>query len=93
MSAKDVEEIKKGLKAGTLVMGTDAVAKRLKLGKISKVFLCSNCIEQVKLDMERYAKMSDLEIVSMKETNEELGVICKKPFSIAVLGISSQEKQ
>jgi len=82
-----VEEIKKHLKDKKLVIGTDRTLKLLKLGRLSKVFLAVNCAAPVKADVERYSKMSGAEVQSISLPNEELGVICTKPFSISVLGI------
>ena len=86
-AADYVIEIRKLLESNKIVIGTDEVMKLLKLGKISKVFITSNCPDSVKEDLEKYAGISKAEVVQLDIPNEELGVVCKKPFSISVAAI------
>ncbi|MBD3309681.1 50S ribosomal protein L30 [Candidatus Woesearchaeota archaeon] len=88
---KDVSaEIKGLLKEGKLVIGTSSVLKGLRSGRISRVFVSSNCPADVKEDIDNYSKLAGAEIVQLKYPNEELGDMCKKPFSISVLGVSKE---
>lgn len=80
-------EVRRLMEAGKLEIGTELVLKKLKTGKISKVFLTSNCPEEVKEDIERYAALSKAEVVQLDMPNEELGIVCKKPFSISIAGL------
>ena len=80
-------EIKKMLKAGNLVLGTERSMKSLKLGKIQKVMLSSNCPAKVEKDISYYAGLAGAEFQKLDYPNDELGVICKKPFSISVLAV------
>jgi len=80
-------EIKKLLKAKSLVIGTENTLKNLKLGRIGRVILSSNCPDKVAEDLGYYAGLSKAETIRVPYPNEELGVICKKPFSISVLSI------
>lgn len=83
-----IEEIRKMVKEGKAVVGTREVLKQLKLGKISKVYITVNCPERVKKDVENYASLSGATVVQLDQPNDELGVLCKKPFSISVLGLA-----
>ena len=85
---KDIQEIRKTLKQGNYIIGTDRGIKELKLGNIEKVFLASNCKEQTKEEAEKTAKLTKTEVITLKQPNEELGVICKKPFAISMLSIT-----
>ena len=85
LADKTITEIKKLLKDKKLIIGTSRTIKNLKLGKISKIFLSSNCPAHVKDDINYYSKLTDIAIVKLKYPNNELGVICKKPFSISIL--------
>jgi large subunit ribosomal protein L30e len=85
-----VEEIKKNLRSKRLVLGTERTIKQLKLGHVSKVFLSSNCQESVRKDVNYYGSLGGCAVESLDVPNEELGVICKKPFSISVAGILKQ---
>ncbi|MBL7054783.1 ribosomal L7Ae/L30e/S12e/Gadd45 family protein [Candidatus Woesearchaeota archaeon] len=80
-------ELKKLLKENNPVIGTDKTIKSLKRGKISKVIITSNCPEKVQEDIEHYSGLAKAEVLKTKYPNDELGVICKKPFAISVLSI------
>ena len=79
-------ELKKLVKEGKIIIGTNKVMKTLKLGKLKEVYLSSNCPKYTKDDVKHYAKLNNVKVNELKESNEELGTICKKPFSISVLG-------
>ena len=85
--AESISEIRKIIKQGKAAIGTNEVMKKLKLGKISKVYVTSNCPLPVKKDVKYYAGLSGAEVVQLKQPNDELGVLCKKPFAISVLGL------
>ena len=84
-------EIKKLIKAKKLVVGTERTIKSLKLGRVEKVIISSNCAENVVDDLNYYASLNKTETVKVNYPNDELGVICKKPFSISVLSILKGE--
>jgi len=82
-----IAEIKKHISDKKLVIGTKSIIKNLKLGKLEKVFITSNCAENVKNDISYYGSMSGCKLEQLKIPNEELGAICKKQFSISVAGL------
>lgn len=84
----NAEEIKKLVKTQKLIIGTDVTLKELKAGNISKVFAASNMKEDVRQDFKRYCDISKAEFIELDIDNTELGTICRKPFSISVLGQS-----
>jgi len=83
----DIEDIRKNLKSEKQIIGTEETVKALKLGKLSKVYLASNCNPIVRKDIEHYAKLSNTELVMLDIPNDELGVACRKTFSISVLSM------
>lgn len=80
-------EIKNLLGDDKLVIGTDRSMKNLRQGNVQKVFLSSNCNAETVEDFEHYANMSEVEVEHLEAPNDELGVVCKKPFSISVISI------
>ena len=80
-------EIKKILKSGNILLGTERTVKGLRLGKVEKVFVSSNCPARVEKDLNYYAGLSGAEMHKLEFPNDELGIICKKPFSISVLSV------
>jgi len=89
---KKILEIRKLMKTDKAVVGTERTLKLLKLGKIEKVYVTVNCPENVKNDLDYYNKISKFSIVNLKYPNEELGTICKKLFSISILGVKKESK-
>jgi|TARA_B100002003_G_C14071923_1_gene515722 large subunit ribosomal protein L30e len=81
----NIDDIKKALDAKKVVIGAEETLKKIKLSKLSKVYISSNCPEGKKDDLERASKVAKIDFVVLGKTNEELGVVCKKPFSISVL--------
>ncbi|MBD3354807.1 50S ribosomal protein L30 [Candidatus Woesearchaeota archaeon] len=83
-----IEEIKKSIKEGNAVIGTNEVIDGLKKSKLAKVYVTSNCPEDIKKDVNYYADFSNADVVNLREKNDELGMICKKPFSISLFGVN-----
>jgi len=81
----DINEFKTIIKKEKMVFGTERTTKLLKLGKVKHVFLAKNCPERVQKEIMYYAKLAKIDASVVNKTNEELGVLCKKQFSISVL--------
>ncbi len=82
-----ISELKKLLKTDNVVLGTERTLKILKSGNAEKVFLSSNCPDDVKKDVEYYAKFAGIPLIYLKQPNDELGILCKKPYPVSVLTI------
>ena len=80
-----MDELKKALKEKDITFGTEKTLKKIRNGEVKKVFLASNCDEKIKEIIERYAKMGKFNIIHLDLPNDEVGLICKKPFAISVL--------
>ncbi|MEM4245035.1 MAG: ribosomal L7Ae/L30e/S12e/Gadd45 family protein [Candidatus Nanoarchaeia archaeon] len=80
-----MDELRKALKETTITFGTESTLKRLRNGKAKKVFMASNCPESTKKRIEYYTKIAKVELVKLDIPSDEIGLICKKPFSISVL--------
>ncbi|MCD4666773.1 ribosomal L7Ae/L30e/S12e/Gadd45 family protein [archaeon] len=82
-----MKELREAVKNKEVVLGTEKTIKLVKLGKAKKVYVCSNPKQEVLEDLEHYTTLHKISLVKLKEDNEELGLICKKPFSVSVLCI------
>jgi large subunit ribosomal protein L30e len=80
-----ITELRRDLKAKKAIFGTDKTIKELKKGNLSRVYLARNCKESARRDIEHYCKLGKVKLVNLKEANDELGAICKKPFIISVI--------
>ncbi|MEK6848241.1 MAG: ribosomal L7Ae/L30e/S12e/Gadd45 family protein [Nanoarchaeota archaeon] len=69
-----------------LVFGTERNLKLLKNDRLKRIYLAGNCRDDVKKDIRHYGK--GVEIIELNTANNEVGVICKKPFSISVIGLT-----
>jgi large subunit ribosomal protein L30e len=87
MARNALAEIKKHINDKKLVLGTRSTIKNMKLGRLEKVFITSNCSENVKNDINYYSSISNCKVEQLNIPNEELGVICKKQFSVSVAGL------
>ena len=85
-------ELKKLMKSGSLVIGTERTIKGLKEGKLQKVYVSSNCPAGVRGDIAYYSKIYPVEVVELHQPNDELGVLCKKQFAISVIGLPKEGK-
>jgi large subunit ribosomal protein L30e len=81
-----MKELKDKVHEGTAIVGMDRVMKELKKGNLKKIFLASNCREDVRGDVTYYAGLQSVEIEEVKATNEELGILCKKNFFVSIVG-------
>ncbi len=85
------KEIRQLLKTERLIFGTEATLKALRMATIGKVFLSSNVPQLVREDILHYTKLQQgITIVEAVQANDELGVLCKKPFSISVIGVKKE---
>ena len=85
-----VAEIKKLVKEERIVIGADETIKGLRTGRFEKIYLASNCSDKIKEDISHYADIAGVEVVDTGVANDELGDVCKKPFSISVMGLLKQ---
>ena len=49
------------------------------------IFLTSNSPDDVRKDVEYYAKLGKTKVIKLRQPSSELGTICKKPFPISIL--------
>ena len=71
-----------------LVIGAKETTKLLRTGKLEQVFIASNYPSDKKKQIEHL--IGDSELVSAKQTSEEIGALLKKPFSISVIGLKKE---
>jgi len=80
-----MKELKEVLEDKNLTFGADRTMKKLRKGELKSIFLAKNCPTGIKDMIKSYAKIGGVKIVELDVKNEELGVLCKKYFSISVL--------
>src|SRR3989344_504359 len=78
--------LKTEVQQGTIIVGGERVLKLLRVKGLKKVYLAQNCPARLRSDVEHHAKLAGVPVVQLEQTNEELGVFCKKNFFVSVLG-------
>jgi|SRR3989338_2747848 len=86
-TADEAENLKNQAQSGRALIGLERVLKALRSQKLGKVFLARNCPAKMKEDIQHYAALAQVPVVELEQTNEELGVLCKKNFFVSVAGI------
>ncbi len=79
-----MQELRKAMKEQKIVYGSNATLRNIRRGKTKAVFLAKNCPPDVKNTLERYGKISKLTIYELDEPSNELALLCKKKFNVAV---------
>ncbi len=77
-----LDNLKKAIKENKLIIGTERTLKALKQGTAKEVFVSKNCPEDLRAEIKNYGEISGITISELEETNEEIGALCKKPFSV-----------
>lgn len=77
-----LEKLKKAIKDKNLKIGTEVTMRAIRKGEAKTVFVSKNCPESLLKRLDKYSKLAGVDLVRLDITNEELGAVCKKPFSI-----------
>lgn len=80
-----MDELKQALKEKGLVFGTKATLRNLRAGKTKQVLISSNCQKIVRDEIRHYASVSGATVTDLEIPDNEIGMICKKRFSVSVL--------
>ena len=86
MPLKDLQKHLKD-KQKKVVFGAERNIMLIKQGKISEVFLASNCSSSVKNRLSVYPSFSSLKIDELPSTSSELAIICEENFPISIAGV------
>jgi len=81
------DQLRKLIEEKKVIIGTQRTLKALKADKLKRLVMASNASEQTANAVKRYSAQTGVAVDDLSVPNDELGVICKKPFSISLLGI------
>ncbi len=84
-----IANIKKALEDKKIVIGTERTLKALKNERLRTVYLTTNCPSHVSEDIAYYSKLAQVETVHLEQPNDELGTVCRKPFSVSVVCVKA----
>ncbi|MBW6462446.1 MAG: 50S ribosomal protein L30e [DPANN group archaeon] len=84
-------KIKKAETTGNLIIGIKSVMSAVRQGNLTDVVIASNCPKVMIDEVVHTAKLSEVPVTFFEGDSNNLGEICRKPFTIAVLGISEKK--
>lgn len=87
------DKLLKALKENKIIIGTDKSLQLLLTGDIDEVYLASNCPPSVRSKIKSLAESSKVSVTELAQTSEEIGALCKKPFSIAVVSTKKSKEK
>lgn len=76
-------DLREDLKKKKPVLGLDRTIKKIRGKQISRVYVATN--SHAKEQLIHLGKVMNVEVIFVQENSKELGVLCKKPFSVSVL--------
>lgn len=82
-----IDELRNAIKEKNVIIGTKQAIKNLKLKNVKSIVVANNCPENVRKDIEYYSKLTGIKMENFDGTAKQLGILCGKPFSIAVMAI------
>lgn len=82
-----IEEIRQKLTNEKLIIGAERTLKALRKNKLEKIWLAKNPKPEIKEEITRYAQINKTTVETLKETNEDLGIVCKKQHAISVISL------
>lgn len=82
-----IDELRNAIKEKSVIIGTKQTIKNLKLKNVKSIVVANNCPENVRKDIEYYSKLTGIKMENFDGTAKQLGILCGKPFSIAVMAI------
>jgi large subunit ribosomal protein L30e len=81
------DQLRKLIEDKKVTIGTAATTRLLKADGIKRVLVAKNADQVTREAVGRYKAIAPIEVEELPVPNDELGVICKKPFSISIIGI------
>jgi ribosomal protein L30E len=81
-------ELKKDIVEKEYIIGFNKVKKGIISDEFSKVYIASNCKE--KEIIQNLCKLNNIKLEELNITNKELGIICKKTYSIGIIGFDKK---
>lgn len=79
--------IKRMVEKGKVVFGSREAAAEAKLGRAKLLVLASNCPRSARRDLEHYAKISEIPVLSYGGTSLQLGELCGRPHLVASIAV------
>jgi len=80
-------ELKVALNTGKVVLGSRQTIKAILRGEAKLVVVAANAPPQIKADVEYYARLAQIPVITFPGSSWDLGAACGKPFKVSALAI------
>jgi len=87
MTKDNINELKKLALKKKVILGSNAVIRKLKQEGLSKVFLASNIPEEIEEDIQYNASIAKIEIEKLTIPNDEFGMVFKRVHPLLAVGV------
>lgn len=85
--------IKKAVKKNAVFMGSKEAINAILRKEANKVVIAFNCPRKYREEAEHLAEIAEIEVKEFAGSGVELGAVCGKPFSVAMLAMKSSEAE
>ena len=75
------------VKTGKTKLGSKRTIDAARTGKAKLIIIASNCPSPVRRGIEYYASLSSIPIYIYNNSNIDLGIACRKPFTVTAMAI------
>ncbi len=79
--------IASAVKTGKVSFGANSALLNAKTGKAKMIVLAANCPKNIKDDIEYYAKISKVPVLTYKGASMDLANVCNKLFIISAISV------
>jgi len=80
-------DIRLAVDSGTTALGMNSVLDSIKNSSAKLVVVAANAKKELKQDVMHLAKLASVNVINFEGTPVELGAVCGKSFSVAVVSI------
>jgi len=86
-----VKSVRSAVEAGNIVLGSKQSIEKVISGEAKLVVVSATCERGALEDLERYARLSGIEVQRFEGSGVELGEVCGKPFAVSMLAVLEPE--
>ncbi len=80
-------ELKVAINTGKVILGSRRTIKSILRGEAKLVIIAANAPPDIKSDIEYYARLAQVNVITFPGSSWDLGAACGKPFKVSALAI------
>lgn len=79
--------IRMAVETGKVEFGSNGASAAALSGGAKMIIVAENCPKRLKADIEKYSKLSEVQVRTFGGSSIELGSLCGKPFPVAAMSV------